>query len=140
MYVFGGITDDHENSNQIHAFNLNDYSWSHIAAKGTPPAARCMHKMRVLADNLIAVFGGVSGSFVHVDKQFNDIFLFNTVDDIWSKPIIGGLEPTPRFGFSLNKYTYKEKNMLLVFGGISATNDTVIYEIIENGKVVKRNR
>jgi len=141
LYLFGGHNPNLQNSNQLYRFNLLSNTWELINTKGKQPNERCYHEMCVINQDFLMVYGGIKGHFAKIEEVYNDIHILSIRGNVWSQPIIGGLSPPARFGFSfncINKYTYKDlekdtnsnnKDLnkintleILILGGIQISN------------------
>lgn len=83
MIVFGGIGGG-EIYQDIHSLQCNDIKsmrWEQVNIIGNGPEARYCHSMVILQSNIIAIFGGTSGS-----RLFNDLYLLH-IEDITTNSI-----------------------------------------------------
>lgn len=115
MYVFGGITQQRRNLNDIwvlKATATGPLHWRKIEAKGTPPEARHGHSAAV-ADTNIIFFGGRGADS---KKLFDDLILFDCVNELWIHPKVGGIRPTPRYFHA--SATLNGGAEIVIFGGI----------------------
>lgn len=98
--------------------------------------------MALINSNTLLVFGGLKGNLASPEFYYNDVFLFNINESIWVEPIIGGIQPTPRFGFSFISNYNVNKTEIMICGGSGPlklekerrNNPMKIYIITENGK------
>jgi len=63
-------------------------------------------------------------------------FLIFIVENIFTIPAIGGIQPSPRFCFSLTSNYKFDKMEIIIFGGFSKESDSKLYIITENGKII----
>ena len=81
--------------------------WKKLACGGEQPEPRWGHTSSQSGSSIIVVGG--TGS-----RLFNDICIYDTVRNTWSKPEVRGTLPTARLGHST---TTLPDGKLLVFGG-----------------------
>ena len=79
--------------------------------------------MTLLNHDTLLVFGGIKGTIVKYDIMYNDVFLYNIPESIWVEPVIGGIQPSPRIGFSLCCNYDHDKMEVLILGGYTNDND-----------------
>ena len=101
LYLFGGINNKKISNNNLYRFNLNNNFWELLAVQGTPPSPRLYHQMCLINNENMVVFGGIKGSINEIEVIFNDVYIYNIRENIWVAPVIGGIQPSPRIGFSL---------------------------------------
>ena len=75
--------------------------WEKLNTQGSPPNPRCYHEMTLINHENMVVFGGIKGSINEIESIYNDVFIYNIRENIWVAPVIGGIQPQPRIGFSL---------------------------------------
>lgn len=138
LYLFGGQDSAGKNKNEIYKFDIKKSFWEIVKTKGKPPGERCYHEMSLINKDNILVFGGILGSLSKIDFMYNDVFLFNITEAIWVEPVIGGIQPSPRFGFGfICNYDFA-KMEIMIFGGYSkdtennSTKNMKIYCVAEN--------
>ncbi len=77
------------------------------------------------------IFGGIKGTLNKIELMYNDVFLFNLKENIWVNPLIGGIQPNPRMGFSMcGNYGLKgnfrnDSYEIMIIGGNVKDNDGV---------------
>lgn len=86
---------------------MSGVRWKRLACGGEQPEPRWGHTSSQSGSNIIIIGG--TGS-----KIFNDVCVYDTVRNNWSKPEVRGSAPTPRLGHST---TTLPDGKLLVFGG-----------------------
>ena len=101
LYLFGGINNKKISNNYLFRFNLMTNIWEKLNTQGTPPPPRAYHEMTLINHENIIVFGGIKGSINELELIYNDVFIYNIRENIWVAPVIGGVQPQPRIGFSL---------------------------------------
>ena len=101
LYLFGGINSKKINNNNLFRYNLNTNIWEKLNTQGTPPNPRCYHEMTLINHENMVVFGGIKGSINEIELVYNDVFIYNIRENIWVAPVIGGIQPKARIGFSL---------------------------------------
>ena len=110
LYLFGGINNKKITNNNLFRFNLLNNSWEKLNTQGTPPNPRAYHEMTLINHENMVVFGGIQGSINEIETIYNDVFIYNIRENIWVAPVIGGIQPQPRIGFSLCcNYGYTKK-------------------------------
>ncbi|TRZ02919.1 hypothetical protein DNTS_024205 [Danionella cerebrum] len=134
LLVFGGFhesTRDYIYYNDVHAFNLDTFTWSRIQPSGTAPCPRSACQMTPTPDgNGVIVYGGYSKSRAKkdVDKGtiHSDMFLLRREGKdeqekwTWSRVNPSGVKPPPRSGFSL---AVGPGGRALLFGGVCDEED-----------------
>ncbi|KAK5574910.1 hypothetical protein RB653_010164 [Dictyostelium firmibasis] len=83
MFVFGGNLQENVQVNDMYQFNTSNYSWSKPRPMGEPPMPRYGHSASLIYDNYILIFGGNN---TKSSKPLNDIHIFNTERNSWTKP------------------------------------------------------
>ena len=101
LYLFGGINNKKISNNYLFRFNLMTNVWEKLNTQGTAPPPRCYHEMTLINHENMVVFGGIKGSINEIELIYNDVFIYNIRENIWVAPVIGGIQPQPRIGFSL---------------------------------------
>jgi N-acetylneuraminic acid mutarotase len=92
MLVFGGF-DGSRVLNDLYAFDTTTGLWSQLVHTGISPPARAGHSATSLGVPAhMLVFGGANSS-----RRFNDVQLFDTADNHWTKPATRGQPPSPRY-------------------------------------------
>lgn len=123
FYLFGGIDNKRKSNNTLYRFDIKNSYWEIVQTKGPTPAERCYHKMSLINNEYLLIFGGIKGSMTQMETMYNDIYLFNILESIWIQPIIGGIQPSPRLGFS-HCCNYVQGHMdILILGGVTKDND-----------------
>lgn len=133
LYLFGGLNSNMKNTNNLYRFNLSNSTWELLSPKGKQPEARSFHEMCLINQDFMIVYGGIRGCFTKIEEVYNDIHIYSLNDNVWSQPVIGGINPQPRFGFSfncINNYNYKSDSEnkynqsleVFIFGGIQISN------------------
>ena len=124
LYIFGGVDNKGKNNNNLYKFNVNTSFFERVNTKGQPPLERCYHEMSF-------IFGGIKGTLNKIELMYNDVFLFNLKENIWVNPLIGGIQPNPRMGFSMcGNYGLKgnfrnDSYEIMIIGGNVKDNDGV---------------
>ncbi|KAL5021887.1 hypothetical protein ScPMuIL_001042 [Solemya velum] len=132
LLVFGGFHDnirDYKYFNDVHAFNLETYTWSKVDVSGSPPEPRSSCMLLPLQDQTrVMVYGGYSKERVKKDvdrgKTHTDMFLFmpegrlkeeNITKWKWHSVKQSGTRPSARCGFSA---VVVPGNRSVCFGGV----------------------
>ncbi|KAJ4831850.1 hypothetical protein Tsubulata_017516 [Turnera subulata] len=113
LYVFGGYGKDNCQTNQVHAFDTVNQTWSQPMIKGTPPTPRDSHSCTAVGDNLF-VFGGTDGM-----KPLSDLHILDTSSHTWISPTVRGEGPEAREGHSAALIGKR----LFIFGGSGKSSD-----------------
>jgi len=66
-----------------------------------------------IADTNIIFFGGRGND---TKKLFDDLFLFDCVNELWIHPKVGGIRPTPRYYHA--SATLNGGSEIVIFGGV----------------------
>jgi N-acetylneuraminic acid mutarotase len=137
LYLFGGHDSRGKNRNDLFKFDISNSTWSLINTKGKSPSERCYHEMSLINKDYFVVFGGIYGTLSKFENVLSDVFLYNINDAVWVQPVIGGVHPSPKFGFSFCS-NYNFENMeILILGGHSKDFETYkfvkIFCLSENG-------
>ena len=112
LYVFGGF-DGARVLNDLYAFDTQSGIWSQLVHTGLSPPARAGHSATALGVPAhLLVFGGANSS-----RRFNDVQLFDSADNQWSKPTVRGRAPSPRYYHC----ACLARGSLLVLGGNDGT-------------------
>ncbi|XP_043083127.1 kelch domain-containing protein 4 isoform X2 [Puntigrus tetrazona] len=134
LLVFGGFhesTRDYIYYNDIHAFNLDTFTWSRLQPTGTGPCPRSACQMTPTPDgNGVIIYGGYSKTRAKkdVDKGtiHSDMFLLRREGKeeqekwTWTRVSPSGVKPPPRTGFSL---AVGPGGRALLFGGVCDEED-----------------
>ncbi|XP_048751852.1 kelch domain-containing protein 4-like isoform X2 [Ostrea edulis] len=133
LVVFGGFHDntrDYKYFNDVHAFNVEDYTWCKLDISGIPPAPRSGCVMAAMPDQYrVTVYGGYSKEKVKRDVDKGTTHVDMTVlmpegkvkDDTipvkwkWVNVKQSGARPTPRCGMTC---AVAPANRAFCFGGV----------------------
>jgi len=108
IYVFRG-GNGREYLNDLHAFNVDTFTWRVVESRGKVPLRRANHSSAFLVEREeLFIFGGWNGT-----ERLNDIHILDTVTSTWSQPHVGGVLPHPRAGMTLTAV----RDRLYLFGG-----------------------
>jgi N-acetylneuraminic acid mutarotase len=140
LYLFGGQDALGNNKGDMYKFDISKYEWELVKTKGKPPGDRCYHEMALINKDNFVIFGGFLGSLSKIETMYSDVFLYNIQESVWVEPVIGGIQPCPRFGFGFCTNDDFNKLEIMIFGGYSKDNEVntnskniKIYNISENG-------
>jgi hypothetical protein len=136
IYLFGGHDSRGKNKNDLYRYNLISSTWELIETKSRSPCERCYPQIAMINKDHLVIYGGITGIMSKIDKIHSDVFVYNITDSIWHEPIIGGINPGLRFGFSMCA-KYFPVGEIIIIGGHSFENDNKlmkIYVLSENGK------
>ncbi|MBN3306799.1 KLDC4 protein, partial [Amia calva] len=146
LVVFGGFhesTRDYVYYNDVHAFNMDTFSWSRLTPSGTGPLPRSGCQMASTPDGAIIVYGGYSKVKAKKDVDKGCSFVCVCVCPekwVWSRVSPSGVKPTPRSGFSL---AVGPSSRIVLFGGVCDEeedeslegdffNDMYLYDMTKN--------
>ncbi|EAL72937.1 hypothetical protein DDB_G0268696 [Dictyostelium discoideum AX4] len=131
VYIFGGNNNDENGQYQVlddlHCLNTETLTWTKLEGnlvQGTKPCARSGHCMTAIGNKLYLFGGGVWNHSNGWVEKFNDIHVFDTETNTWSKPIVQGEVQTSTFAISFNVGRY-----LFIFGGGSKPKHCVTNDI-----------
>jgi N-acetylneuraminic acid mutarotase len=113
LYVFGGVDTYKVCYNTMHKFSLITNSWELISTKGKIPPPRCYHDMSIINKNFLFMYGGINGDLTNIITVYSDFYIFNILENVWVEAVVGGLQPSPRYGFcmvKLNETTFHNPN------------------------------
>jgi len=94
VYVFRGGNGE-EYLNDLHAFDLDDWTWRVVDTVGARPQPRANHAS-AYADGQLVIFGGWNGT-----TRLNDVAILDVTTHTWTQPWVGGVLPQPRAGMTL---------------------------------------
>ncbi|MCQ2817125.1 MAG: hypothetical protein MJ252_07660 [archaeon] len=137
LYLFGGIDNTGTTNNTMYKFDLDEGRWEIAETKGYPPCPRSYHNMAKINPETFVVFGGIIGTIRDTKEFLNDVYLFNTRENIWVIPVIGGLVPSPRIGCCFCSNYHYDHMGIMVFGGYTPKeneNSLKLYFLTENDK------
>ncbi|KAJ8272216.1 hypothetical protein COCON_G00110750 [Conger conger] len=134
LLIFGGFHEsarDYIYYNDIHAFNLDTFTWSRLTPSGSGPSPRSACQMTPVPDGSgVLIYGGYSKlkAKKDVDKGtiHSDMHLLKREgkDELmkwtWSRVTPSGVKPAPRSGFSL---AVGPGGRALLFGGVCDEED-----------------
>ncbi|NGX33952.1 MAG: hypothetical protein K1060chlam1_00296 [Candidatus Anoxychlamydiales bacterium] len=106
MYVFGGYNGK-DYFGDVNVLNTDTMRWDRVYTAGTPPFPRTRHTFLRLqfgraATPKLVVFGG--GDDRGLDQEPGKVFILDTAKKIWSRPMIFGDPPCPRWGHTAIRY------------------------------------
>lgn len=116
MYVFGGYGGSgfaRRDFNDVIALDLETWEWRPIDCRGEAPDARSGHQ-GVAVKEKIYVIGGWNSMV-----QFDDMYILDTVENVWSKPVQQNQFGPPRWNFSAVSVFAVPHWKIFVFGGNS---------------------
>lgn len=115
MVLFGG-KDSTKSYNDMHILHLVNDQWVVGKPAGFAPQARYSHSAVVTVDNRMIIFGGRN----ETADFFNDIAVFDLVNDTWLMVVVSGEPPVGRAGHTA--VVDPIRNQMVVYGGIDSTN------------------
>eukprot|EP00743_Colponemidia_sp_Colp-15_P002569 GILK01002784.1.p1 GENE.GILK01002784.1~~GILK01002784.1.p1 ORF type:complete len:619 (-),score=80.15 GILK01002784.1:591-2447(-) len=131
FYVFGG-TDGPQFMADLFVYDFEQRAWSAPLTLGgnKKPTPRQRHSMVFVPPNKLVMFGGAKGG-----TFLNDLYVFNTENNGWAKPLTKGKMPSPRFGHAATT----TPGRMWVFGGHDGTEtlNDMYYLDLEGGKWVQ---
>jgi len=110
MYVFGGVDQEQQSSNQLWQLDLDKLEWTRCQTKGESPTERNGHGS-VLYKKQLIIFGGFS---FQKQELMNDLWLFNLENLEWLKiNPVNDLPPVRK-----NSPAIENKGKIYIFGGL----------------------
>jgi dynein heavy chain len=117
LYVFGGYGGAgfaRKDFNDTSVLDLDTWEWRHVECSGEFPDARSGHQAVTVQDK-VYVIGGWNSM-----EQFDDMFMLDTVTNVWSKLQQGASDFGPkRWNFTAVSVVAVPKWKIFVFGGNS---------------------
>jgi len=132
MYLFGGNNNNEAGAYQVlddfYCLDTDTLTWSKPETTGDIPCARSGHCMTAIGKKLYMFGGGVWNETSGWVEKFNDVYVFDAENNVWTKPATSGDVQTSTFAISFAVGRY-----LFVFGGGSkpkhcVTNDIYILD------------
>eukprot|EP01113_Clastostelium_recurvatum_P033836 TRINITY_DN451_c0_g1_i1.p1 TRINITY_DN451_c0_g1~~TRINITY_DN451_c0_g1_i1.p1 ORF type:complete len:311 (-),score=67.69 TRINITY_DN451_c0_g1_i1:79-1011(-) len=121
IYIYGGC-DIGDKFNHMLILDTKSMHWERpLPTEGFEPSVRRAHSATAVGKKLF-VFGGGDGP-----NYFKDLYIFDTRDHTWTKPVTTGTSPGPRRAHTAELIG----NKLYVFGGgdgAKALNDTYVLD------------
>jgi len=130
VFIFGGNNNDEHGRYQVlddlHVLDTTsaELEWSQPRVTGDKPCARSGHCMTSIGTKLYLFGGGVWNEDEGWVEKFNDIHIFDTLTNHWTKPPVKGEVQTSTFAISFNVGRF-----LFIFGGGSKPGHCVTNEI-----------
>ncbi|KAH9115399.1 hypothetical protein LEN26_010864 [Aphanomyces euteiches] len=124
IVISGGWDGSSKTFKDLWVFDTESFAWIKPKVTGTPPPPRQGHKMALLDDGRILVFGGyaLKASGDLSGEYFNDVYALDTETMIWSRPRTTGDFPLGTFGHTICVDSFK----VYVVGGWSGTERSPI--------------
>ncbi len=116
MYIFGGYGGSgfaRRDFNDINALDLDTWEWRAIECTGEIPDARSGHQGVAVKENIF-VIGGWNSML-----QFDNMYVLDTLTNVWSKPAQQNPFGPPRWNFSAVSVFAVPYWKVFVFGGNS---------------------
>ncbi|XP_066493382.1 kelch domain-containing protein 4 [Tiliqua scincoides] len=150
LIIFGGFhesTSDYIYHNDVHAFNLDTFTWTKLSPSGIAPVPRSGCQLTATPEGHVIVYGGYSKQHIKkdVDKGtlHTDMFVLKSEGTdrwTWARLNPSGVKPTPRSGFSV---ALGPNSRSLLFGGVQDEeeeerlegdflNDLYFYDLAKN--------
>jgi len=132
MYIFGGNNNNENGQYQVlsdmHMLDTHTMTWSAVQATGDVPCARSGHTLTSLGKKLYLFGGGVWNEREGWVHKFNDLFIYDTESNNWTKAECQGKVDSSTFPITFNVGRF-----LFVFGGGSkpqhcVTNDLYVLD------------
>lgn len=125
MYIMCGASrgmNYQDYSNDIHALNLNTWTWKKLDPKGSPPI-KCAYLSTWLHDGKVYGFGGE----ISEDPQecSNQLFCYNVASNCWEWPSARGKIPSRRSFHT----TFISGDTAFLFGGAQNTVQDVMNDL-----------
>jgi len=121
-YLFGGLQNSTENTNDIWCFDLKNSKWIKIIpkSKAVPPpldSHSACHYVDEKGNQFVVIFGGFVGA--NFGEPWNQVIMFNLATEEWTLPykdhiiLNSGSGPNPRSGHG----AIIHKHDMYIFGG-----------------------
>jgi hypothetical protein len=110
VYVFGGKGENGLLYNDLWVLDVERWTWELLPSTSAPPLPRMGHSLVAVDGRLVVTCGWDSKT-----GTYGDLWVYSREQFQWTKPKVGGMVPTPRYGASV---LFDEPNARLVlFGG-----------------------
>jgi dynein heavy chain, axonemal len=116
MFIFGGYGGSgfaRRDFNDVIALDLETWEWRNIECAGEAPDARSGHQGVAIQDS-IYVIGGWNSM-----EQFSNVYVLDTIDNVWTKPTLEGEFGPPRWNFAAVSVVAVPNWKIFLFGGNS---------------------
>jgi len=116
MFIFGGYGGSgfaRRDFNDIGVLDLGTWEWRPIECTGEHPDPRSGHQGVAVQDNVYII-----GGWNSID-QFDNMYVLDTVTNVWTKPAVTGSFGPPRWNFSAVSVFAVPYWKVFVFGGNS---------------------
>jgi len=116
MFIFGGYGGSgysRRDFNDVSILDLETWEWRVLECTGEEPAARSGHQGVAVQDK-IYIIGGWNSM-----DQFDNMYVLDTLANVWSKPAVSGDFGPPRWNFSAVSVFAVPFWKVFVFGGNS---------------------
>eukprot|EP01012_Entosiphon_sulcatum_P030403 TRINITY_DN3747_c0_g1_i1.p1 TRINITY_DN3747_c0_g1~~TRINITY_DN3747_c0_g1_i1.p1 ORF type:complete len:553 (+),score=71.14 TRINITY_DN3747_c0_g1_i1:94-1752(+) len=128
LYLFGGF--DGESCNDLWVFDTDTLRWTEQQPRGLPPPRRCCHTTTLVGDRQLWVFGGKDNDSDGVLERFNDLYTYDTRENVWHhvNSLIKGTPPSRRNAH----VAVAHESQLIVFGGFDgeSRNDLFSFDTV----------
>ncbi|GBG32762.1 Kelch domain-containing protein 3 [Hondaea fermentalgiana] len=111
LYIFGGY--DGSYLNDLHEFDVMDYTWRCVKTNGTPPTPRYRATLVCMGHHLVCAMG--HDGYRHL----NDLHSFNLRTNTWAMLRLSGPAPAPRDSHTACTLG---SNHMIIFGGSSGSS------------------
>ncbi|OQR88806.1 hypothetical protein THRCLA_10088 [Thraustotheca clavata] len=125
LVISGGWDGQSKTFKDLWVFDTETFAWIKPKVGGNPPTARHGHKMCLLDNGHIVLYGGqVVKTHPEVSVEyFNDVYTMDTETMSWMRPRVTGDIPVATFGHSMTLVDRK----VYIIGGWSGTERSPIY-------------
>lgn len=122
MYLMCGMSSSDDYSNDIHALDLNSWTWRKLNPQGSPPT-QCAYLSTWLHKGKIYGFGGETSEYPQ--DCSNQFFSYHVARNCWEWPSVHGKIPTQRSFHT----TFICGNTAILFGGAQNTVAEVMNDL-----------
>ncbi|RIA99288.1 hypothetical protein C1645_811776 [Glomus cerebriforme] len=124
MYLFGGYSPELSiYTNEMFVLDTINLSWKNISSINAP-SARVQYGAVFLPNNIILYMGGYNQNVGPL--TLNEVYLFDTINDIWTTKITYGSIPSPRYSFS--SVLGLDGQSIIIYGGSGHNNGFINQE------------
>ena len=122
LYLMCGMSSTDDYSNDIHALDLNSWTWTKLSPQGSSPT-KCAYLSTWLHNGKIYGFGGETSEYPQ--DCTNQFFSYNVASNCWEWPSVNGDKPTQRSFHT----TLISDNTAFLFGGAQNTVEEVMNDL-----------
>ncbi|PKY21291.1 galactose oxidase [Rhizophagus irregularis] len=116
IYLFGGYSTENIYTNDMFILDSINLSWKNVSSINAP-SPRIEYSAVFLPNKKIIYIGG---QFNNTTLPLSEVYLYDTVNDIWTTQMTGGSIPSARFAFS--SVLGLDGQRIIIFGGMNSTH------------------